>query len=107
MLSIEAVGAAALDGAAAFEGAYIEVENGEVRYYCRSRLDGVRTQLLIAKLDDDAASTFYDGHTDIKEMDPVDEKLMLEVLSNPTVQRVMAMFGATLVGFGKDPPEYL
>ena len=82
-----------------FEGAYIEIEHGEIRYYCRSRLDGVRTGLRIAKQDSETvAITVYDGVTDVEEMNHQDEELMLMVLQNPNVQRLMAMLGGTLIG---------
>lgn len=88
-----------------FEGAYIEVENGEVRYYCRSRLDGIRTGILVKKYESDVVSvSFYDGVTDVEEMSSDDSELMLTVLRDPNVQRIMAIFGGQLVGVERIKP---
>lgn len=88
-----------------FDGAYIEVENGEVRYYCRSRLDGVRTALRIeSKGLDSVCVTVYDGVSDIEEMSQPDAELMTMALNDPKVQMVMSMFGAKLVGVSRLPP---
>lgn len=83
--------------AARFDGAYI-VDDGVPRYYCRSRLDG---EIVRARLSADELSTVYGGVTEIVEIAPGDEALLMDALRHPGVQRLMAVFGGSLVAVGR------
>lgn len=83
-------------GLVAREGSYVEEEEGEVRYYCRSPLDGVRTGLAIVGMHEDAV-TVYDGVHECREMIESDDRLLAEALSSPAVQMVMAVLGGMVV----------
>jgi hypothetical protein len=85
------------------EGSYVEVENGEIRYYCRSPLDGIRTLAAIKGKHEEESVLLYDGVHDKREgLDGEGEVLLQEVLSDPLVQRVMTILGARLVSVKPD-----
>ena len=82
-----------------YPGAYLEFEEGEVRLYCRSVIDAAETRRTLAASEPEEDATVYGGHHDVHEgeCDPEKEKLMLEVLEDPAIQHIIALFGAELV----------